>query len=275
VVVACWWRVPPAGLLKESERLTQIIMMKYIVLGLAVVSMTAFAGCGGLQNKTSRNKEPEQRLALIDQKIQEMQQSLSQLSLTDQNIERRVDELSQKTHGLDENYLHLKATTDSLNSKLETKDNSARNSVVDVQRNIDDLEKKLSRIEEIEKVKTDLQNQIIVLLSQRQRLARYKLDQQGKGVKEAPVEEGSQGTEGTKEPVVETHEEKKSETLTTEQQNARLQFLLDDALAVYRTGDYEKAIRKWEEALKIDPENLEAKFNIDIAKERLKSNPEK
>lgn len=275
MVVACWWRVPPAGLLKESERLTQIIMMKYIVLGLATVIMTTFAGCSGLQNKISRNKETEQRLALIDRTVQEMRQSLSQLSLTDQTIERRIDELSQKTNGLDANYSHLKTTTDSLNSKLETKDNSVRNNVVDVQRNIDDLEKKLSRIEEIDKVKTDLQNQIIVLLSQRQQLARYKLDQQGKGVKEAPVDEGNQETEGIKEPLVETHEEKKSETLTTEQQNARLQFLLDDALAVYRTGDYEKAIRTWEEALKIDPENLEAKFNIDIAKEKLKSNPEK
>ncbi len=265
---SCWF-------IKKSERFKQIIMMKYIVMGLAMVIMTSFAGCGGLQKKISKNKETEQSLALIDRKIQEMQQSLSQLSLTDQNLERRIDELSQKTNGLDANYSYLKATTDSLNSKLESKDNSVRNNVVEVQKNIDDLEKKLNKIEEIEKIKTELQNQIIVLLSQRQQLAGYKLDQQGKDVKESPAVEGSPGTEGTKESSVETREEKKHETLSSEQQNERIQFLLDDALAVYRSGDYEKAVRKWEEVLKMDPENLEAKFNIDIAKEKLKSNSEK
>lgn len=265
---SCWF-------IKKSERFTLIIMMKYIVVGLAVAIMTSFAGCSGLQKKNSKNKETEQSLALIDRKIQEIQQSLSQLSLTDQNLERRIDEVSQKTNGMDANYSYLKTTTDSLNSKLETKDNSVRNNVVDLQRNIDDLEKKLNKIEEMEKIKTELQSQIIVLLSQRQQLAGYKLDQQGKDVKESPVVEGNQGTEGTKEASVETREEKNHETLPSEQQNERIQFLLDDALAIYRTGDYEKAVRKWEEVLKTDPENLEAKFNIDIAKEKLKSNTEK
>lgn len=40
---------------------------------------------------------------------------------------------------------------------------------------------------------------------------------------------------------------------------------------LYREGNYKGAIGKWEEVLIIDPENLEAKFNIEIANEKIKS----
>lgn len=51
----------------------------------------------------------------------------------------------------------------------------------------------------------------------------------------------------------------------------RVKDLLDDALMLYREGEYGEAVNKWGEVLIVDPENLEAKFNIEIAKEKIKS----
>lgn len=45
--------------------------------------------------------------------------------------------------------------------------------------------------------------------------------------------------------------------------------LSDEAIEYYRQGQFEEAIKNWKEVLNLDPANLEAKFNIEIAKDRL------
>ena len=72
-----------------------------------------------------------------------------------------------------------------------------------------------------------------------------------------------------------SEEEKKAEEAATEQGKEALQKLLDEALTLYKDGNYKDAIGKWEAVLVIDPANLEAKFNIEIAKEKIKPSPEK
>ncbi len=46
--------------------------------------------------------------------------------------------------------------------------------------------------------------------------------------------------------------------------------LLNDAIKLYRQQKFEEAITKWEEVLARDHGKLEAKFNIEIAKDRIK-----
>jgi outer membrane murein-binding lipoprotein Lpp len=46
--------------------------------------------------------------------------------------------------------------------------------------------------------------------------------------------------------------------------------LLDEAIKLYQQGKFEEAILKWEEVLARDPGQLQAKFNIEIAKDRIK-----
>lgn len=46
--------------------------------------------------------------------------------------------------------------------------------------------------------------------------------------------------------------------------------LLNEAIKLYRQGKFEEAISKWGEALARDPGRLEAKFNIEIARDRIK-----
>ena len=46
--------------------------------------------------------------------------------------------------------------------------------------------------------------------------------------------------------------------------------LMDKAIISYSQGKFEDAISKWEEVLAHDPNRLDAKFNIEIAKDRIK-----
>lgn len=45
--------------------------------------------------------------------------------------------------------------------------------------------------------------------------------------------------------------------------------LLDEAIQLYREEEFEEAIAKWEKVLALDPSKLEAKFNIEIAQDRI------
>ena len=65
----------------------------------------------------------------------------------------------------------------------------------------------------------------------------------------------------------------KLETLCSKSTSAEASLtedLLNEAIKLYRQGEFEEAISKWEEALARDPGKLEAKFNIEIAKDRIK-----
>jgi tetratricopeptide (TPR) repeat protein len=46
--------------------------------------------------------------------------------------------------------------------------------------------------------------------------------------------------------------------------------LLDVAIQLYREEEFEAAIEKWKEVLALDPSKIEAKFNIEIAQDRIK-----
>ena len=243
-------------------------LLTFIALGLS----SLFVGCAGLSTKSSRAQE--EHLALIDQKIQEFEQRLSNLNTSAQNLGSRVEELSQKAVDTDTNYSKLQSTLDGLSSKVELKDSAHETILAEAQKNISDLEKKLT---EIEKAKTDLQNQLLNLQTQRSRLIGSKIDQQAEAMKEEAKEMIGQGREMIKEATGEkkSEEDKKIEAITAIHEKEALQKLLDEALTLYRYGHYKEAIGKWEEVLVIDPENLEAKFNIEIAKEKIKSLSEK
>lgn len=66
---------------------------------------------------------------------------------------------------------------------------------------------------------------------------------------------------------------KRLETLYSKSTEADTSFtknLLDEAINLYRQEKFEEAILKWEEVPAHDPSKLEAKFNIEIAKDRVR-----
>lgn len=228
-------------------------MKKYVILIIPVLCISLVsAGCSGLFKKSSKAQKEEERFVLIDKKINELQRAISNINASAQSIGRQVEELSDRTTNIGRNYTKIDTSLEELNAKVETNDNSLETSISDTQNTINELKTKLS---EIELAKEELQNQINSLQSQ----------------KSQPVSPAVEHQEELGEVKGETAEE------TTEAQRgkATVQGLLDEAQAIYKDGNYDDAISKWEEVLNIDPENLEAKLNIEIAKEKIESASEK
>ncbi len=248
-------------------------MSKYALPMVLVVSLTAFAGCGALSSKSAKSQQDE-HLALINQKIHEVEQVVANLNASSQYLGKRVEELSQKTATMDTGYSKINDSLGEISAKFEEKDNSLQTTLSDVQKSISDLDKKIG---DIESVKADLQNQIAALQAQKSRVAGSRIEQRSESMREETKELIEQGREMIKEAKGEkkTEEVKKAESLATEQGKEALQKLLDEALAFYRGGNYAEAIKKWGDALVIDPANLEAKFNIEIAKDKIKSPSDK
>lgn len=246
--------------------------MKYVFLIFIVTGLSPFlTGCAEFSNLYKNSQAKKERLASIENKIQELEQELSALNTTDKNLTNRVEELSQKTNAMDTNYSKLSETVYSLNSKFEKKDQSIENNLVETQKNIDGLENRLNRLNEIEKIKTDLQNQIIVLLAQKSNITNSEVGKVRDAMKEEVEDVISQKNEAAQV----THElpdEKESEEEPDKSlAKQELQNMMDEALALYRDGKYRDSLRKWKEVLSVDPGNLEAKFNIGIIEEKSRS----
>lgn len=244
-------------------------MVKHILLTFIALSISlCFVGCVELSKKSPYAQEDH--VALIDQKVQALEKGLSDISTSAQDLRKRVEELSQKALDADTNCSKLRSALDGLSSRVELKDSSFETILTETQKNINDLERKIA---EIEKSKTDLQNQLLGLQTQRSRLTGSKIEQHTEVMKEEAKEMIEQGREMIKDATggKKTGEDKKMEAIAASQEKEALQKLLDQALVCYRDGHYDEAIGKWEEVLVVEPENLEAKFNIEIAKEKIKS----
>ncbi len=227
-------------------------MKKYVILIIPVLCISLVsAGCSGLSKKSSKAQQ-EERFVLIDKKINELQKAISNINASAQSIVRQVEELSDRTTNIGRNYTKIDTSLEELNTRVETKDSLLETSISDTQNTINELKAKLS---EIELAKEEIQNQINSLQSQ----------------KSQPVSSAVEHQEESGEVNGETVEK----TTEAQQGKAIVQGLLDEAQAIYKDGDYDDAISKWEEVLNIDPENLEAKLNIEIAKEKFESASEK
>lgn len=242
-------------------------MKKCVCFAFVILSLCSFVGCTELTRKSTQIQD--EHLSSIDKKIQEFDLLISSQNSSAQDIKKRIEELSQKAADIDANYVKLNVFLEELGSEVEKKDASLEITLSEVQKNINELKGKL---EEIGKSKVDLQNQISSLQAQRSRVMESKVERHSEPVKEEAKEIVEHGREMTKESVAEKKpEDKQGEASATTQGKETLQKLLDDALVMYRDGNYKEAIAKWEEVLVIDQENLEAKFNIEIAKEKIKS----
>ncbi|WKZ20434.1 MAG: hypothetical protein QY310_07660 [Candidatus Jettenia sp. CY-1] len=237
---------------------------------LTLLGLSSFMGCAGFSKKTIEiQKNHAERLESIDKKIQEHEQVFSSLNSFDENLEKRIEKVLQKVAHAEANYLQIHSMLKALDSKVETENTSMKNAISEAQKNISNFEKILSIIQE---EKNDLQNQIVTLQSQISHITTEieEHNKQSVSLFPSPTEQGSASNEK------QTDEEKPkgdkiTGSLVTKQEKEVLQDLLDKALALYRNENYEESLNTWEKALAIDPENLEAKLNIEIVKEKIKS----
>lgn len=269
-------------------------MAKFVTLFLAAMVFFTLTGCITVETKTS--KDTEAHLAQIDQKVNTFEKQFKDLDYTTKNATTRIEMLTQKNMSMDAKYSNLYEMLTTIRADLESKNNSMETALSYLTSDIETIEKHLG---EIEKANSELRNQIAILQNQRSHIISPKEDTTvakktiTPQTKETPrtgrelIKEGKDEVEfpehvealesGKGEKVQEIQTDKKpfareeTKELSDAQKKERLQTLLDDALEQYREGNYQEAIARWEKVLELEPDNLEAKFNIEITKEKMKS----
>ncbi len=144
---------------------------------------------------------------------------------------------------------------------LEKKIDTLSRSVGSLGPEINELKKKLS------KQKSDIETTLSLQSNARNRL------EQGLSATENILKEIKRNltlVEEDKDKMRTRLEELETLSKTTITETSLTEDLLDEAIELYRQGKFEEAITKWEEVLAHDPSKLEAKFNIEIAKDRIK-----
>ncbi|WP_169703799.1 hypothetical protein [Candidatus Kuenenia stuttgartiensis] len=258
-------------------------MAKFVTLFLAPMVFSTLTGCITVETKTS--KDTAAHLAQIDQKINTFEKQFKDLDYTTKNATTRIEMLTQKNMSMDAKYSNLSEMLTTIRTDLESKNNSMETTLSYLTNDIETIEKHLG---EIEKANSELRNQIAILQNQRlisqkedttfakkaiipqtkeTPLANRELIKEEKNEVEFPENEEALEIQTDKKPFA--REEMKE--LSDAQKKERLQTLLDDALEQYREGNYQEAIARWEKVLELEPDNLEAKFNIEITKEKMKS----
>lgn len=248
-------------------------MRKYVPVFAALWLSSVFMGCTVVTKKYYVKNE--ERLAAVDKKMKEHDQAIADLTSSQQNIGRNIEDGSRKSADMAANYSKLQASLFDLDSKLETRNTLLDKKIAETRKAIDALEVRMTKKEfeeksdEIEKAKIDLQNQLIQLLYQKASSDQHSETTQGRinpqiGQKrEMPEDEFEAGMSSS------SLEHEDDEDFDYKGDKNSLQKLLDEALTLYRDEKYKAAIKKWEEVLRIDPENLEAQFIIEIATEKM------
>lgn len=121
---------------------------------------------------------------------------------------------------------------------------------------INTLEEKINALENLENKHNDLAKS---LNETREEISR----------KLAAIEEDKNKIETRLEELASSIKEAEQKSSVTEVKGASY-TLSEKAIESYSQEKFEDAIAQWKEALKNDPTNLEAKFNIEITKDRLK-----
>ncbi|MBI5308161.1 MAG: hypothetical protein HZB37_07515, partial [Planctomycetes bacterium] len=143
-------------------------MKKYVPFLAALWLSSVFMGCTVVTKKYYVKNE--ERLASVDRKMKEHDQAIANLTSSQQNIWRSIEDGSRKSAEMDANYTKVQASLFDLDSKVETRNNVLDKKIAETKKALDALEVRMSKKEveeksdDIEKAKIDLQNQLIQLL---------------------------------------------------------------------------------------------------------------
>jgi len=199
----------------------------------------------------SRNKED--RMSTLEEKVATLSYSLGSLTTENYELKKNFKELEAVKSQLNEEYTKIKDTQAALD-KTQASNKTARNRLKG------ELSKTKVALEEIRKLLAKMESEKNSLKAKLEAL-------------EAAREATAQA-EDVADKTASNYTGKSRKNLIKEAQENRksslVQELLNKAISLYRKENFEEAIAKWEEVLVLDPSKLEAKFNIEIAQDRIK-----
>ena len=206
--------------------------------------------------KTRGSKED--RINSLEEKVATLSYSLGSLTTENYELKKNFRELETIKSQLNKEYTQIKDTQAAL-EKTQASNKTARTRLKgELAKTKVSLEKIKQQMAKMESEKKSLKVRLKTLETTRKTAAQTDevVD------KTTNIDTKNSYTRQSRKNLIKETQENRKTSLVEE--------LLNKAIRLYREEHFEEAISKWEEVLVLDPSKLEAKFNIEIAQDRIK-----
>ena len=219
----------------------------WYILTTVIISLGLFnSGCLQLEKFSLGGQSKTERINILEEEVESLSNNIGSLTTENYELKKNVVKLETAKNQLNNKYTQIKDKQIAIEA-AQTSQNKIRKN----------LEGELAETKNLlEKVK----QQLAIVENDKNNL-KTKLEKLG-----APREKAAEEEKGN---VGENRENLAQETQEA-QETSPVEDLLDKAIQLYREENFEEAIAKWEEVIALDPSKLEAKFNIEIAQDRIK-----
>jgi tetratricopeptide (TPR) repeat protein len=216
----------------------------WYILTTVIISLGLFnSGCLQLEKFSLGGQSKTERINILEEEVESLSNNIGSLTTENYELKKNVVKLETAKNQLNNKYTQIKDKQIAIEA-AQTSQNKIRKK----------LEEELAETKDLlGKVK----QQLAIVENDKNNL-KTKLEKLG-----APREKAAEEEKGN---VGENRENLAQET----QETSPVEDLLDKAIQLYREENFEEAIAKWEEVIALDPSKLEAKFNIEIAQDRIK-----
>ncbi len=194
----------------------------------------------------SKSTSKENRMDTLEEKVATLSYSLGSLTTENYELKKNFGELEAVKSQLNKEYTQIKNKQAAL-EKIQASNNTTRNRLKrELAETKVTLEKIKRHLAEMELEKNSLKVKLEIL----------------EATRETSTQTEKNSTDQSRESLIKGTQEKRKSSL--------VESLLDKAIRLYREENFEDAIAKWEEALVLNPNKREAKFNIEIARDKIK-----
>ena len=216
----------------------------WYILTTVIISLGLFnSGCLQLEKFSLGGQSKTERINILEEEVESLSNNIGSLTTENYELKKNVVKLETAKNQLNNKYTQIKDKQIAIEAAQTSRNKIRKN-----------LEEELAETKDLlGKVK----QQLAIVENDKNNL-KTKLEKLG-----APREKAAEEEKGNVGEIM--------ESLTKEtQETSPVEDLLDKAIQLYREENFEEAIAKWEEVIALDPSKLEAKFNIEIAQDRIK-----
>ncbi len=236
---------------KISSKYWYILTTVIIALGLLN------SGCTQLK-KFSSGQSKTERINILEEKVETLSYNMGSLTTENNELKKNLSELETVKNQLNEEYTQIKDKRIAIETAQSSNDKAHKDLEEELAETKVLLEKVKQQLTVVEKDKNSLKTKLEKLEPSREKAAKTV----SVASKATAAEEEKGNADKSKEGMIKEIQEKRKTSLAED--------LLDKAIQLYREEKFEEAIAKWEDVLALDPSKLEAKFNIEIAQDRIK-----
>lgn len=211
------------------------------------------SGCLHLKKFSFGNKT--ERINILEEKVESLSNNMGSLNTENYELKKNLSELETVRKQLNEEYTQIKnkqITIETAQSSQKDARSRLEGELAETRNLLENIKQQLAMVE---KDKNNLKAKL-------EKLEVSSAKTETAAVKTTDTEEQKSDIGKSREGLIKETQEKRKSSLVED--------LLDKAIQLYRQEKFGEAIAKWEEVLALDPGKLEAKFNIEIAQDRIK-----